>query len=695
MEDRKVTRFIINGESFSIPMVSETEKGLMSPDEHNKLLGIEKAAQENKIENIAINDLDISLDKKTAAINIEEGSADGTISVQGADIPVHGLKSLAYKSSIAKSDLTYDLAELLDSKSSVTDLSVLNDKINVLNGVGAGSIKKAIDDAFNDFSTNISNDGLVNSYKELIDWVAIHGGEAAEMAASIANIEANYVTLYTEQSIESFKVFTGVKNIGCSNFGVGLQIKNPSGHTSIEVVGGKYTMGLGCHSNGSWYWWRGTDTPDEKTTKSYVMNYDGTLWNFSDSIQAKSFVKKDGLGTQILMADGSVKNLYSSSEISTCTSNDGAITPGGVKKYTDGKFLPQTGGTIKNGTVYNPLIIDTTSTQEVGIPFKMAGVNKGWTGYHPTHGANIYNYACKKYMGLKDDGTPHVGGNKIWNEGNDGEGSGLDADTLDGAHLSDLQGGFEVNTPNFVSTVIGESSLVIPTYQLVDGVLDFLDNAGYKGDYAVLFFSLDPSSQPQCWLETLSSDIGIEVGTKIPLNGAIVEVFKKVRGNNGHSSVIIKLYPLIYTSVTTSTYYHYPVPYVIRSISHDTGIHSCKLIPPFEKVNQEAYFNRSRVYTVSFLSGGVLLGKDGSQIYADYKNSIPFWIYFRGAAEWGDINFYLFVPAPISSKETVINVNQLDEKGLKRIVGTIKLTFSTTANNTYLRYDPSVTITNP
>ena len=43
---------------------------------------------------------------------------------------------------------------------------------------------------FNDFATKVSDDGVINSYKELIDWAAEHGGEAAEMTAAISNIES-------------------------------------------------------------------------------------------------------------------------------------------------------------------------------------------------------------------------------------------------------------------------------------------------------------------------------------------------------------------------------------------------------------------------------------------------------------------------------------------------------------------------
>lgn len=57
--------------------------------------------------------------------------------------------------------------------------------INTLNGEGEGSVKKAVDDAINKFATDVTDDAVVNSYKELIDWVAEHGSEAAEMAEAI------------------------------------------------------------------------------------------------------------------------------------------------------------------------------------------------------------------------------------------------------------------------------------------------------------------------------------------------------------------------------------------------------------------------------------------------------------------------------------------------------------------------------
>lgn len=57
--------------------------------------------------------------------------------------------------------------------------------ITTLNGTGTGSVKKQIDDAFNDFATKVTDDNVVNTYKELIDYCATHSAEAAEMAGDI------------------------------------------------------------------------------------------------------------------------------------------------------------------------------------------------------------------------------------------------------------------------------------------------------------------------------------------------------------------------------------------------------------------------------------------------------------------------------------------------------------------------------
>jgi len=189
MADLKVTRFVIGGESFVIPAAASDQAGLMSPEDFNKLAGISAGAEANVLEGVKVNGVALSIASKIVDILIATGSTNGTISVQGTDVPIRGLAALAYKANVSADELDAALKAVIDAKAESSEVSTLSGKIDTLNGTGAGSVSKAITDAFNDFATKVSDDGVVNSYKELIDWAAEHGGEAAQMTAAITNIE--------------------------------------------------------------------------------------------------------------------------------------------------------------------------------------------------------------------------------------------------------------------------------------------------------------------------------------------------------------------------------------------------------------------------------------------------------------------------------------------------------------------------
>lgn len=189
MADLKVTRFVIGGESFVIPAAASDQAGLMSPEDFNKLAGISAGAEANVLEGVKVNGVALSIASKIVDILIATGSTNGTISVQGTDVPIKGLAALAYKANVSADELDAALKAVIDAKAESSEVFTLSGKIDTLNGTGAGSVSKAITDAFNDFATKVSDDGVVNSYKELIDWAAKHGGEAAQMTAAITNIE--------------------------------------------------------------------------------------------------------------------------------------------------------------------------------------------------------------------------------------------------------------------------------------------------------------------------------------------------------------------------------------------------------------------------------------------------------------------------------------------------------------------------
>ena len=133
----------------------------------------------NVLTGIKVNGTLLDLTEKIADILIAEGKTNGTISANGVDVPVHGLAALAYKSEVAESDLAAALKAIIDAKAKQADLDTLT-------GDGEGSISKMIDAAINKFATDVTDDNVVNSYKELIDWVAKHGPEATKMAGGIS-----------------------------------------------------------------------------------------------------------------------------------------------------------------------------------------------------------------------------------------------------------------------------------------------------------------------------------------------------------------------------------------------------------------------------------------------------------------------------------------------------------------------------
>ena len=65
-------------------------------------------------------------------------------------------------------------------------VSVNETAIEKLNGTGEGSVRKQVDDAINDFATKISDDNVINTFKELVDYCATHSADAATMTGDIA-----------------------------------------------------------------------------------------------------------------------------------------------------------------------------------------------------------------------------------------------------------------------------------------------------------------------------------------------------------------------------------------------------------------------------------------------------------------------------------------------------------------------------
>ena len=126
-------------------------------------------------------------DNAAAAASTADGKA---VSAQNAvDALSDKVGTVAEGKTVVKMIEEAQAAATYDDTTVKADIKANADAITVLNGTGIGSVDKKVADAINKFATDVSDDGVVNSYKELIDWVATHGSEAAEMADAITALQ--------------------------------------------------------------------------------------------------------------------------------------------------------------------------------------------------------------------------------------------------------------------------------------------------------------------------------------------------------------------------------------------------------------------------------------------------------------------------------------------------------------------------
>lgn len=62
--------------------------------------------------------------------------------------------------------------------------------IEILNGAGEGSVQKQINDAINEFATQISDDGTINTFKELLEYASQNTSEVGSLIVEINDVKA-------------------------------------------------------------------------------------------------------------------------------------------------------------------------------------------------------------------------------------------------------------------------------------------------------------------------------------------------------------------------------------------------------------------------------------------------------------------------------------------------------------------------
>ena len=129
-----------------------------------------------------------------------------------------------------------DKTQLQDSITEVSNKATANAAaITTLNGDGDGSVKQAIDNAFNEFAANMNDDKVVNTYKELIDYAAAHGSEFTELVGEVDTIDTRVGEVETDLSSYKTEVSEQFTEVDTTINNHVANTDNPHGVTKEQI----------------------------------------------------------------------------------------------------------------------------------------------------------------------------------------------------------------------------------------------------------------------------------------------------------------------------------------------------------------------------------------------------------------------------------------------------------------------------
>ncbi len=179
MADLMFTKLVIDGKTYAIPEATPAQSGLMTPEMVIKV-NVLAEAQKGNLNGIKVNGTALAITNAMVDILVQTGTANGTIKVNGADVSVAGLADLAYKAKVSEADLDTALKAVLDGKLTEAQVQTL------------------LNSAIDEFATKVSDDNVVNTFKEIVDYVAENKAGVADMVADISKLKTDVSGLKTE-----------------------------------------------------------------------------------------------------------------------------------------------------------------------------------------------------------------------------------------------------------------------------------------------------------------------------------------------------------------------------------------------------------------------------------------------------------------------------------------------------------------
>lgn len=146
---------------------------------------------ENVLEGVQVNGVDLNPDgEKKVNVTITQSETNGSINVNGTPVPVHGLADMAYKESVAETDLESDLQTKINGKANSTDLTTLQGKVETLVDEDEGkSVRDITVEELAKQLLDVNAEGALAALQNLAEWIKDHPGEADEMNKAIKALE--------------------------------------------------------------------------------------------------------------------------------------------------------------------------------------------------------------------------------------------------------------------------------------------------------------------------------------------------------------------------------------------------------------------------------------------------------------------------------------------------------------------------
>lgn len=375
-----------------------------STADKRKLDGIEDFAQVNVIEEVRVNGKALAIAEKMVDILIKTGKMDGTVSVQGVDVPVKGLMAMAYKENVSYSDLTVALKKLLDGKADQEEVTaIVQDIESDISGLQTkmGKIPNTIIYDAPDYASQETERISLAFGKMNLN--TDRSSTATVYITGATSEKAGVMTAADKTKLDSLENYDDTELRGSIPTKVS-ELENDSNYQTQAEVDERFEHLIGAAP-------AALDTLEEIAEK--LSDNDDVHTALVNSIAEKVTKPTNGTSSQFLKADGSVDSTA---------------------------YLPKSGGTIKNGNRMDPLYLDTTNSS-CALYFKTQGTTKASIGYKDSAGEFEANGHKLRICDEDHPDNPNeliYDDYKVWTEYNDGSGSGLDADLLDGKHDGEL-----------------------------------------------------------------------------------------------------------------------------------------------------------------------------------------------------------------------------------------------------------------